>query len=982
MMAAFGIVSLPGIVSPAAAESARNRKPVQSRKPNDTTTPNSTKSKTDKRLTVPAAKRLFVERLQPLLRRKCFGCHGEGKTLEGKLDLRTRAGMLKGGEKGPALVPGKPDESPLYQAVLRTGDLVMPPKDRNKLSPSDVTHLRRWIAAGAPWATKAAVKKKVKTSSSGKPSSGGWSSKEGVVVSTSGGLSADWTNRKYKPEDLWAYRPIQKSPVPDVPGADHPVDAFIRRKLNEHGLPPAPPADRRTLIRRLTFDLTGLPPTPREVEAFAGDKSPQAYTKLVDRLLASKHYGEQQGRHWLDVVRYADTAGFSNDFERPNAWRYRDYVIRSFNADKPFDRFIVEQLAGDELDPEDPENLIAVGFLRMGPWEHTGMSVAAVTRQQYLDDITNSVGVTFLAHALRCAKCHDHKFDPIPTRDYYRIQAVFAPAQFADRRVSYLPEENTANFSRTKPRVEHLLQDAREFLAKLSQKHRRAVAAYLKKRGVKSVKDLPEAERPKRHFGLSALEMSLEKIYRKRIAYFQRELKRYAPLAFSVYSGPLRVVRSNSHRHPLPPKKKRQGDVQPIHILAGGNLAARKDRVDPGVLTAVAGSNDMQTPTEWNTIPESMHGRRLAFARWVANPENTLTARVIVNRIWQQHFGTGIVETPNNFGKMGGKPSHPELLDWLAVWFMEHDWSIKKLHRLIVTSQTYRQSSSLKNRRLHSSTKARRLHSSTKARRLHPAGSHGAQPAGISNRDPNNRLLAYYPPRRLAAEELRDALLAITGELNREMGGPGIYPEINWEVAKQPRHIMGSVAPAYQPSPTRKERHRRTIYAFRYRTLADPMLKVFNRPDSETSCARRDETTVTPQVFALFNGQFAHDRAIALASRLTKQTSDVNEQVRVAFQRLLSRSPTKDELMMCREHVEQMTRHHRRHKPVAVKPPTQVTRQMVEELTGETFTWTEELDLMKNYEPDLKPWDVDAKTRGLAELCLVLLNSNEFVYVR
>eukprot|EP00913_Durusdinium_trenchii_P023433 g22011.t1 len=753
---------------------------------------------------------LFAGDVLPVLRKRCFGCHGDGKELESGLDLRTRAGMLKGGENGTALVPGRPDKSPLYQSVLRTGDLQMPPKERNRLTKPEIAALRRWVAAGAPWG------KTTRSVSTTK-----------IRVATSGGLSDAWTNRRYDPADLWAYRPIQSPSVPG-PADAHPIDSFIRARLKRNGLQPAPLADKRTLLRRVTLDLTGLPPTPDEMKAFLADDSKDAYRKVVDRLLNSPRYGEQQARHWLDVVRYADTAGFSNDFERPNAWRYRDYVIRSFNADKPFDRFIIEQIAGDELNSNDPELLIATGFFRMGPWEHTGMSVAAVTRQQYLDDVTHAVGVTFLGQGLRCAKCHDHKFDPVPTRDYYRIQAIFAPVQFVDRRVDYLKSENISGFDKTKPRVERLLQASRDVLASLREKHNKAVAAFLKQHGYKRLQDVPEPQRPKRHFGLTPFELSLDKIHRKRVSYFDRELKRYRPLAFSVYNGPFAVKQSNKSIHLMPPPNALRKPVQEISILTGGSLETPGEPVSAGVLSAVHGSNDRAEPSKWNRVPQTAHGRRLAFARWIASPENALTGRVIVNRIWQQHFTTGLVATPNNFGKMGAKPTHPELLDWLATRFTSTktglNWSIKRLHRLIVTSHTYRQST------------------------RHPDSKR------LRTVDPKNRLLAAYPPRRLAAEELRDAMLAVTGELNTEMGGPGVYPEINWEVARQPRHIMGSVAPAYQPSPTPAERNRRTIYAFRYRTLADPMLEVFNRPNSDVSCERRDSTTITPQVFALFNG--------------------------------------------------------------------------------------------------------------------------------
>jgi mono/diheme cytochrome c family protein len=897
-----------------------------------------------------AAKKLFLDKVQPLLNKRCLGCHGSGKDIEGGLDLRTREAMLRGGENGPVVVLGKPEKSALLQAVLRTGDVVMPPKERNRLTPAEIATLRAWITAGAPWPVADA----------GKPAD--WKNAAGakaVSMSTSGGLSADWTNRKYAAADVWAFRPVQRYSVPwkalgknrDASSAN-PIDAFIRKPLNEKKLQPSTPAGKLTLIRRLTLDLTGLPPTSDEIEAFISNDSPNAYSKLVTRLLQSQRYGEQMARHWLDVVRYSDTAGFSNDYERPNAWRYRDYVIRAFNNDKPYDRFIVEQLAGDELDPYNPELLIASGFLRMGPWEHTGMSVAAVTRQQFLDDVTNAAGVTFMGQALRCAKCHDHKFDPLPTRDYYRIQAVFAPVQFVDRQVAYQPWENIAHLDGLKKLTEQRLADAQAKLDGLINKQKAARVAYLKERGVKNVKDLPKDEQPPSFLGLSKLELSLRKIYNKRRAYFGREMKRYRALCFGVYNGPPNGYASNNPQLLMPPKAKRRGKPDDVFILAGGSLATRLDEVSPGVLTAMAGANDTVTPTAWNSIPQTTEGRRLAFARWVASANNTLTARVIVNRIWQHHFGgNGLVATPNSFGKMGSKPSHPEMLDWLATWFVEHGWSIKRLHRLIVTSATYRQS-----------------------------GRHPRRPA-IDEVDPNNRLLAYYPPRRLAAEEMRDGLLAITGELNREMGGPGIYPEINWEVAMQPRQIMGSVAPAYQPSPTPEQRNRRTIYAFRYRTLPDPLLEVFNRPGTDTSCARRDETTVTPQVFSQFNGQFVNDRALALADRIEKMTTDGDKRIDLAFGLVYGRAPTADERRLSAAHVAKMTLHHRNKKPIPEKLPTSVTREMVEELTGENFQFDEELDLMKDYQPDLKPWDVEPATRGLAELCLVLMNSNEFMYV-
>ncbi len=900
------------------------------------------------------AEQRFVRGVWPLLKSKCFACHGDGPGQpKGELDLRTRSGMLKGGKSGvPALVPRDPARSPLYVAVTRTDkDLGMPPKENDRLTGEEVELIRRWVSDGAPWPDLAA-----RPGSAPTPKAWDHSPVGGVTVRTSGGRSPEWTERQYQPQDLWAYRPVGRPSVPpavrDGARLHNPIDAFLQQKRQEKDLPgPASSADRRTLLRRATLDLTGLPPTPEEVDAFLQDQAPDAFERVLTRLLSSPHYGEQWAQHWLDVVRYADTSGFANDYERPNAWRYRDYVIRSFNRDKPYDRFLLEQLAGDELEPDNSEMLIPVGFLRLGPWEHTGMSVATVTRQQFLDDVTHHVGVTLLGQGLRCASCHDHKFDPIPTKDYYRVQAVFASTQFADRPVPFLPEENTAGFAEGRAQAERRLQAARDYVANVRKKSEDAIAAYLKARGARRLADLPENDRPKRRFfGLSPLERSLDKIYQKRIDYFEREVLRYQPYAFSVYNGPLNTYTSNKPLNPVP--AQRLGTIPVVHILPGGSLETPAESVTPGVLSAVAGIRNGAAPARADTIPQTPAGRRLALARWIASPDNPLTARVIVNRVWQSHFGKGLVATPNNFGKMGKRPTHPELLDWLAGWFVEHGWSLKKLHMLIMTSAAYQQSS------------------------LHPDAGR------LGQLDPNNDWLAYFPPRRLAAEELCDSLLALTGELNRTLGGPGAFPEINWEVALQPRHIMGSVAPAYQPSPLPRQRHRRTIYAFRYRTLSDPLLEVFNRPGSEVSCERRDESTVTPQVFALFHSAFVHNRALAFALALEETADRLSERIDRAFRVCYGRPPTLEESRLCQEHVTRMTVYHQQHTPIPTPLPTRVHRKMVEEMTGEEFEWEEELDVQEEYQRDVQPWQVGPQTRALADLCLVLLNSNEFLSVR
>lgn len=961
----------------------------------------------------PDAAKLFSEQVRPLLKAKCLACHGDDpKDLKGGLDLRTRAAALKGGESGePALVPGDPAKSPLFVSVTRPADgLQMPPKENDRLTAEQVEQVRKWITAGAPW-----------LEDKGPDASAKWGEAEsGVTVATSGGRSPEWTNRKYQPEDLWAYQPIQRPEVPtdviDSARVRNPIDAFLQRALKQKGITRlADHADERTWQRRLTFDLTGLPPglvqspESRAQSQRAGNESRSSLAldsqlstlDSIRQLLASPRYGEQQARHWLDVVRYADTSGFSNDYERPNAWRYRDYVIRSFNADKPFDQFIVEQVAGDELvesresrnesqkegkdsgfsltldsqlsTRNSSELLIAAGFLRLGPWEHTAMTVAAVTRQQYLDDVTHHIGVTFLGQGLRCAACHDHKFDPVPTQDYYRIQAVFAPVQFVERPLPFLPEENTAGFDKALAPVQARLRQLEEAQAALRQKNRDAIAAYLREQGVKKLDDLPADKRPKSDylggtFGLSKVELSLRKIYDKQRQYLERELKRFEPYAFSVYSGSQNDYLSPKPLYDLP--AKRDGVVPVVNILMGGSLESPGDAVTPGVLSAMnsafgvrrlgvaetdqlpSSSSNVERRSPNAGIPNEMHGRRLALAHWIASPDNTLTARVIVNRVWQQHFGRGIVATPNNFGKMGSKPSHPELLDWLAAWFIDNGWSLKKLHELMVSSDTYRL-----------------------------AGTHPDHER-LREIDPNNALLAYFPPRRLTAEELRDAMLAVSGELNLQAGGPGVFPELNWEVALQPRHIMGSVAPAYQPSLTPQERNRRTIYAFRYRTLPDPFLEVFNRPGSEVSCDRRDATMVTPQVFALFNSEQVQLRAVAWAASLEKTGPDLKSRIAIAFRQAFNREGTADEIATCTAHFHEMLTHHQTHPAPQRELPKTVRRSMVEELTGELVEWEEELAGMENYVPDKSPADVSPETRALAEVCLVLLNANEFAYVR
>ncbi|MGD1890287.1 MAG: DUF1549 domain-containing protein, partial [Cyclobacteriaceae bacterium] len=580
-------------------------------------------------LTQEEAELLFAHEVYPLLQEKCFACHGDKPNeIEGDFNIHTLEGALAGGESGrTALAPGNAKLSLIYEAITwENPDFEMPPKENDRLSEEQIALVEQWINSGAPWPEDERRTYLVENTE--------WTYSDGIKVKTSPALSATWQNRRYQPEDLWGFQPLQNYQVPQdyLTESEHPIDAFIQRKLEEHDIEPAPLADKQTLIRRATFALPGLPPTPNEVKSFMKDNSPDAYEKMIDRLLASAQYGERWGRHWLDVVRYADTDGYSNDFERPNAWRYRDYVIRSFNEDKPYNQFIREQIAGDEINPTDPEMLVAVGYLRMGPWEHTGMSVAAETRQLFLDDVPYSVGETFMAIPLRCASCHDHKFDPIPTRDYYRIQASFAPVQFADREASYLPSENKAGFETGKSRLERLINKAEQAQRAIYEKEEAAARRWMNQRGIKYVprnerRKLPDDRKPPRYIGLSDQDLGYRKVLQKRLQVLRHQLGRYEPLAYSVYNGP--VVENPRSGRPMTIPDSISSKTQSTFILTGGSIYATDEEVTPGVLSAIRTfTEELESPIQ-DSIPDTRDGRRIALANWLASAENPLTTRSI-----------------------------------------------------------------------------------------------------------------------------------------------------------------------------------------------------------------------------------------------------------------------------------------------------------------------------------------------------------------
>ena len=891
------------------------------------------------------AERLFTLKVLPVLKVKCFGCHGnDPQDVRGDFDIRSRAGLLRGGEsQSAALVPGKPGQSPLFAAVNWDG-LEMPPKKNDRLTADQIANLRRWIVAGAPW-PDAKRQRTYREESWNQPEN-----QDGVLVKTSGGTSDDWTYRRYRPQNIWSFQPLTRPRIPEE--ATHPIDAFLRFQQRKAQVAPAPRADRLTLLRRATFDLTGLPPTSAEVREFLADESPQAWPRLVDRLLQSPHYGERWGQHWLDVVRYADTAGFSNDYERSNFWRYRDYVIRAFNDDKPYDRFVMEQLAGDEIDASNPELIVATGFLRTGPWG-TAMIPQPIARQLYLDDLVNHVGEVLLSTALRCTKCHDHKFDPIPTRDYYRMYAAFATTQPAERSAAFGPHDNRMAFIEEKRHVERMLAFATRKKNQLIAKREAAAKAWyaehqLPYKNFQQRRRDPDDKKPARHVGLDYVDQGRLKVREQDEWIWRRRLERFQPLAQAVYNGP--DYKYNGRKLRRPPRI--DGQWRPVtKILVGGTLEAPGSTVSPGVLSAVGIPVPGAPAADRYVVPSGLSGRRLALARWITDPANPLTSRSIVNRIWLYHFGQGIAGNPNNFGTTGKKPTHPQLLDWLASDFVDHGWRIKRLHRMIMLSQAYQQSS------------------------------HHPQREQLDTVDPDNNLLAYVRPRRLTAEELRDSMLLVSGELTRRVGGLPAMPEINMEVALQPRMIQFSIAPAHQPSRTPWLRNRRTIYAYRVRGQADPFLEVFNQPNPNTSCETRNAPSVTPQVFTLLNSDMVSDRSIAFALMLEKQTDVWGQQLNRAFFRAFGRRPVPQEIGALTDYYQEMLEHHRKIKPVPVRYPTHITRSLVEEFSGRPFEYEEVLPVFENYVADRKPWAVAPHTRALADVCLLLFNSNEFLYV-
>jgi len=662
---------------------------------------------------------------------------------------------------------------------------------------------------------------------------------------------------------VWPYTTLEKPDVPPVQRGEwvaNPIDAFVLAKQELHGLSPAPIVAPRVLLRRLYFDLVGLPPEPDEMEAFLSDSSPQAFEQVVERLLRDPRYGERWGRHWLDVVRYADTGGGGLDFPLPHMWRYRDYVIRAFNQHRPYDRFIREQIAGDVYGQFGSEGKIGAGFLRLGVFVE---GTRAEMRRDLLNDIVGTTGSVFLGLSMECARCHDHKFDPIPTRDYYRLEAFFSAVTVRPEDVAFTQYEHPEELEKKAKAWEKQLADRKARHAALKQTFRARLTELYAGR-LTAPQDLKDIAAP-----VSDGDVSRE--MRRGILFTQEEQERFAemqreatgadnlPGRFQAraYSAADLIGASNTPdpNYPIAPA---------TFVLESGDPKQQGAHVKPGYLTAVTG---VERDVDLEGV---QYSRRKILAEWIASKENPLTARVMVNRIWYYHFGTGLLTTPSDFGKNGGGTVQHELIDWLAWQFMANDWSIQAIHRLIVGSNTYRQS----------------LH--------HP------QAKAFEARDPEVLFLWRRKPIRLEAETIRDSVLAISGELNEEAGGPGFFPEID-------DGLMKRASTWWQPS-SPHQRNRRSVYMMQKRAMVHPMLKAFDGANLNESCSVRGVTTVTPQVFALFNSRFMHDKSTALASRLVREAGDEpRAQIERGYQLVLQRQPTDFEVSRSRTFLQRQS---------------------------------------------------------------------------
>lgn len=751
------------------------------------------------------AVRLFRETVAPALAAKCVSCH-RADNLKGQFDITTAQNLLKGGESGVALVPGQPLASSLYlRTIPHEGEKPEMPEKGDALTELEAQSLRQWISLGAPWPEGFVLKEKSKADAS-----------------------------------FWSFQPLAEVVPPEVttgPEAwrTHPIDRFLMPEMQAKGLSPNPPAMPYEFIRRITFDLTGLPPTPEEIEQFVqacpDGLNDAAIEQLIDRLLASPRYGEQWGRHWLDVIRFGESRGYERNEIITNLWPFRDYIIRSFNEDKPFDRLIHEHLAGDVIGKDQPEIEVGSAFLVAGPYDDVGNQdavAAAQIRADQMDEMIRATGEAFLGLSIGCARCHDHKFDPILARDYYAFYATFAGTVHGPREVA-TPEARQARAAALEP-----LQKLRQ--PKQNEK------AEIEKRLAELKKTPPESTSE------NSAEDSTAKL-QDRLSVLKREIAELDGQIANIPALPVWWV--GNHR----------SAPGPFHVFVGGNPQQRSEIVLPSGLDV------------FNTLPSKYEvadlaheaTRRVALAKWLTAPDQPLVPRVLANRIWQYHFGSGMVDTPSDFGYLGGRPTHPALLDWLAGELLRSGWKLKPIHKLILTSQAYRQSSDWRDDQ--------------------------------GKRDAASRLLWRFPPRRLSAEEIRDSMLNAAGVLNLSMGGPGfrLYEYQQDNVATYvPKDVHGP------------ETYRRAVYHHTARASRVDVLTDFDCPDPALAEPRRASTTTPLQALTMMNHQFSIDMATKFAGRLGQVNSDTSARIQVAYLLTYGRSPTDREISQAAKVIQQV----------------------------------------------------------------------------
>ncbi len=839
----------------------------------------------------------------PVLYLRCTVCHGNRRR-EAGLDLRTKAAMLAGGKSGPAIVPGEPDQSLILKRI-HAGE--MPPRRKlvsvsvKPMTDAELKTLTEWIAAGAP---------------------------EVSDQSPAADSAIDDEDRRF-----WAFQPPKKHAAPPIKDSQQTInfiDAFVLARLQAQGLTLSAPADRATLIRRASLDLTGLLPEPEEIEQFVNDTDPHAYEKLIDRLLASRHYGERWARHWLDVAGYSDSEGVQNtDKLRPHAFRYRDYVIRAFNADKPYDRFLLEQIAGDELadyesaqqiTQEISDNLAATGFLRFAvDGTFSNITNFVPDRLEVVADEIDVLTSSIMGLTVKCARCHSHKFDPIPQRDYYRLAAVFKGAY--DEHDWLSPERKAGAPGSTDRYLPHVPSAERDVWEKNEQRITKQVAALNQKQTAtqrqltdkhlnERLLKLPEVLRADLREMLAVPEKNrtpvqkyLAEKFEKQLRITPDELKKLDPdyqKLSDEHDKQVKALEAQRKPEPLIRALWDRGEPSPTYLLRRGDYRNPGPLVAPGVPAVLnGGTSRIDIDPPWPDAKKS--GRRLAFARWLVRREHPLTARVMVNRIWRHHFGQGIVTTLGNFGKTGTPPTHPQLLDRLAVEFMDCGWSIKDMHRLMVLSATYRQQS-------------------------HVTAEH-------QQHDADNRWLSRMPLRRMDAEVVRDTLLQIARRLDPAYLGP-------------PGKVT-SRADGLITSEHSEQGYRRSIYVLQRRRQIPTILENFDLPQMDPNCIERTESVVAPQALLLMNNALVHDLSRHFARRVHKQAGDdPQQQIEWAYRIALGRTPAEQELQAAEESLKQLTE-----------------------------AWNRATEKQDKNRADVPP------IRALESFCHALMNSAAFVYI-